>query len=248
MIYMGRIWGLASGEVAGREVLLDGIERTMELPLMILSPTMIPLLAGLLLWEPGPIPRPVVLGLYVLIWTIFAAELAVRVAIAPKRARYLRQNWFDVLVALFPAIRPLRIPLIILYGSRVYGRTVRFAHVDFLAAYAIGLVLVIATIVTTVERGQDSPVDSFPDALWWSIATVTTVGYGDVVPVTVAGRAFAYVLMLGGIGLFAALTANLASMLARREDPGTAVVASLVEEVRDLRETLERMGRRDAPP
>lgn len=245
---MGKPGNLTSGRVAGREAVLDRIERATELPLMILSPAMIPLLAGLLLWEPGPIPRPVVFGLYMLIWAIFAAELTIRVGIAPKRAQYLRRNWFDVLVALFPAIRPLRIPLIVIYGSRVYGRTVRFAHVDFLAAYAIGLVLVIATIVTSVERGHDSPVDSFPDALWWSIATVTTVGYGDVVPVTVAGRAFAYVLMLGGIGLFAALTANLASMLARREDPGTAVVASLVEEVRELREALERTGGRDAPP
>ena len=43
-----------------------------------------------------------------------------------------------------------------------------------------------------------------PDALWWSIAVVTAVGYGDVVPVTHVGRAFAYVLMIGGTGLFGA--------------------------------------------
>lgn len=244
---MGRPEDLTSGPASGREALLDRIERTTELPLMILSPAMIPLFAGLLIWEPGPVPRPVVLGLYVLVWAVFVADLAIKTAIAPERAQYLRRNWFDVLVAMFPAIRPLRVPLIIVYGSRVYGRRVRFAHVDFLAAYAIGLVLVIATIVTSVERGHDSPVDSFPDALWWAIATVTTVGYGDVVPVTAAGRAFAYVLMLGGIGLFAALTANLASMLTKREDPGIAAVASLAEEVRELRETLERMNGRDAP-
>ena len=86
------------------------------------------------------------------------------------------------------------------------------AHVDFLAVYAIGLVLIVATLVMSAERGHNSELDSFPDALWWSIATVTTVGYGDVVPVTHVGRAFAYVLMIGGIGLFGALTANFASI------------------------------------
>ncbi len=146
---------------------------------------------------------------------------------------------------LLPVARPLRILWIVRYGSRAYRRPVRCAHVDFLGAYAGGLVLLIATIVTSLERGHDSPVDSFPDALWWSIATVTTVGYGDIVPVTAAGRAFAYLLMLGGIGLFGALTANLAAMLSRRVDPSLAALASLQDEVRELRAALERSRQRD---
>lgn len=245
---MGRPGDPTSAETARREALLDRIERSTELPLMLLSTATIPMLAGLLFWGPDPVLRPVGFGLYMLIWAIFATDLAVRTALAPDRGGYLRRNWFDVLVAVLPPVRPLRIPLIVVFGSRAYGRTIRLAHVDFLAAYAVGLVLVVATIVTSVERGRDSSIDSFPDALWWSIATVTTVGYGDVVPVTAAGRAFGYVLMLGGIGLFAGLTANLASMMTRREDPGSAALASLAREVRELRETLERTRGQDPPP
>ena len=67
---------------------------------------------------------------------------------------------------------------------------------------------------------------------------MTTVGYGDVVPVTQVGRAFAYVLMIGGIGLFGALTANFASILVRRDDRNSTAVAALVEEVKAMREDL----------
>ena len=53
--------------------------------------------------------------------------------------------------------------------------------------------------------------------------------------------AFAYVLMIGGIGLFRAFTANFASILARREDIGPAAVTDLVEEVHAMREELAEL-------
>ena len=55
------------------------------------------------------------------------------------------------------------------------------------------------------------------------------------------GRAFAYVLMVGGLGLFVALTANFASILVRKEDFGSAAVAALVEEVWAMREELAEL-------
>ncbi len=244
---MKRIANLRQMDRTDRDVLLDTVERRTELPLMILSSAMMPLLARLLLWDTGPVSSTAALALYASLWAIFAAELVFRLAIAAQPATYLRRNWFDLVVVLFPIARPLRIPLVIWRGSRAYGRVVRFAHVDYLAGYAIGLVLLIATIVTSVEQGHDSPIESFADALWWSIATVTTVGYGDIVPVTAAGRALAYVLMIGGIGLFATLTANFAAMLARREDPGAARIAALEGEVRALRQAVERFERQERP-
>lgn len=228
-----------------REVVLDRIERATELPMMLLSFALVPLLTAPLLWELRPASQVIAFACSLAIWALFAAELLIRLAIAPRRGRYLRRHWLDALAALLPVARPLRILWIALHGSRAYRRALRLARPDFLGAYAVGLVLVTATIVTSLERGHDSPVDSFPDALWWSVATVTTVGYGDIVPVTAAGRAVAYPLMLGGIGLFGALTANLASLLARREDPAAAALASLRDEVRGLREALERSGERE---
>ena len=245
---MGRLATLRSASADRRLALLAKIERATEVPLMILSAAMIPLIARIFVWESGPLSDSTAFTLYGAIWAIFVLELAARVVVAPQSTRYLRQNWFDAAAALIPVARPLRIPLILLIGSHAYGRRIRFAHVDFLAGYAVGLVLLVATIVTSVEQGRDSPIASFGDALWWSVATVTTVGYGDVVPITTAGRACAYVLMLGGIGLFAALTANLASLLTRREEPEQPDTAALSREVRELRETLERLQDRDPQP
>ena len=230
---------------ARREVLLDRIERIMELPLLVLGFAMVPALTALLLWDIGTASRIFSYSLVVTIWVVFAADLAVRLAISPKRLAYLRTHWLDVLAMLLPAARPLRIVWLIVFGSRAYRDVIRLARLDFIAVYAVGMVLVITTIVTSVERRHDSQIDSLGDALWWSVATVTTVGYGDVVPVTPVGRAFAYILMLGGIGLFGGLTANLASMLTRREDENFASLASLTEEVREMREELKLLRERD---
>ena len=230
-----------------REALLDRIERMTELPLMVLAFAMVPLLAAPLFWDLSPASEAVAFALDMFIWALFATDLAVKVAVAPRRVEYVRQHWLEVLIVLIPFARPLRILRLIVFGSRAYRAAIRLAHVDFLVVYAIGLVLIVATLVMSAERGNDSELDSFPDALWWAIATVTTVGYGDVVPVTQVGRAFAYVLMIGGIGLFGALTANFASILVRRGDTGSAAVAALVEEVRAMREELVEL-RQQPPP
>jgi voltage-gated potassium channel len=62
------------------------------------------------------------------------------------------------------------------------------------------------------ENAKGSNIHTYPDALWWAIVTVTTVGYGDRYPVSAGGRAVAVVLMLVGIGLIGVLTATVASV------------------------------------
>ena len=232
---------LSKADAEEREAIVDKLERITEIPLMVLAFLMVPLLLAPIYWDLTPEGESLVVTLDVLIWAIFAVDLVLKTAIAPRRLAYLREHWLEVLVVLIPFARPLRIVRIIVYGSRAYRGAVRLARVDFLVAYAVGLVVLIAAIVTSVERGHESRLDSFPDALWWAVVTVTTVGYGDIVPVTEAGRARALVLMIGGVALFGALTANLASTFMRRETPNSAVVASLVEEVRLMRDEVARL-------
>ena len=218
-----------------REAFLVRIEQLSELPLLVLSFAMIPLLVGPVLWDMSADTDVLFVTLDTFIWAVFAVDLGARVLIAPKRLAYVRQHWLEVLIVVIPFARPLRLVRLVVFGSRAFRGARRLAHVDFLLVYAIGLVVIAATVVTSVEAGHDSSIGSFPDALWWAVVTVTTVGYGDMVPVTPVGRAIAFVLMFGGIGLFGALTANLASILVRTEDTSKAALDRLVREVESLR-------------
>ena len=66
------------------------------------------------------------------------------------------------------------------------------------------LLLLASSLVFYAESGaQPDKFSSIPETMWWGIITLTTVGYGDVYPVTIAGRALAGVMAILGIGLFA---------------------------------------------
>jgi voltage-gated potassium channel len=66
-------------------------------------------------------------------------------------------------------------------------------------------------LLAALEKAVGARINTFGDALWWSMSTVTTVGYGDESPVTGEGRMVAVLLMVGGIGLVGAVTATMAS-------------------------------------
>lgn len=224
-----------------REALLLEMERRTELPLLILSIVMIPLLLGPFLWNLSDTEDATFFALDTFIWAMFAVDLAAKVAVTTDRPAYLRSHWLELLVVLVPFARPLRIVRLVVFGSRAFVGAGRFAHADFLLVYAIGLIVIGATAVTTFEAGQDSQINSFSEALWWSVVTITTVGYGDVVPVTAEGRAFAIVLMVGGIGIFGGLTAQLASFFVRQDEPRRQDTDNLAHEISSLRAEIIKL-------
>jgi voltage-gated potassium channel len=85
------------------------------------------------------------------------------------------------------------------------------------------LLLVSASILYVLEaEAQPQAFGSIPRTLWWSVATLTTVGYGDVYPVTPLGRIFAGLTAIAGIGLIAMpagiIAAALSDLVQRRRD------------------------------
>jgi voltage-gated potassium channel len=238
---MKKLRDIHTPDIAQREALLHRIERLTELPLLILAFIMIPLLVGPLLWKLPPSEEALFLTLDWFIWALFAVDLAIKLIIAPHRLAYLKRHWLEVLVVVVPFFRPLRIVRVFIFGSRAWVGTRRLVNVDFLLVYGVGLVMITATVVASVEGGEGASIRSFPDALWWSMATITTVGYGDMVPISTVGRAMGYILMLGGIAFFSGITANLASFLVKGRDTRDKALHNLVVEVEGLRKELGRL-------
>jgi len=106
---------------------------------------------------------------------------------------------------------------------------------------AVGLIVAVATVLAisaaVLERLLEPKVfDTFPHALWFTITTVTTVGYGDYVPESGAGRLVASALMLTGLGLIPLITSVVVSILVSQRSR-----EAREQEMQDLRLILERL-------
>ncbi|MEP9380779.1 potassium channel family protein [Nocardioides sp. KR10-350] len=191
-------------------------------------------------------------------WAAFALDFFVRLALAADRWRFLKRNLLDLLVVVLPLLRPLRL-LRLIALLRILNRRAASGLRGQVTTYVAGgsslLAFVGALTILKAERGNpDANITSFGDAIWWSITTMTTVGYGDTFPVTTTGRFIAAGLMICGIALLGAVTATLASWLVQSvteaeereaedaEDLRAEVVA-LREQVRQLVEHLNASDR-----
>ncbi|MBN2646909.1 MAG: two pore domain potassium channel family protein [Thiotrichales bacterium] len=179
------------------------------------------------------------------LWLVFVAELLLNVTLVKQRMLYLAQNWLSMLVIILAipwiewgtdwalGLALLRLMLLLRFISgfftdlmTLFGRN-RFGRI--LIGFAL-LVLVSAGIFALLEQR------SFGEGLWYAVVTITTVGYGDVVPVTEAGRAFGIVLIVFGVLLFSLVTANLAAFLIESEQ------RKLQQNIlRSVRETEKRL-------
>jgi voltage-gated potassium channel len=105
---------------------------------------------------------------------------------------------------------------------------------------ALGLIVGVATVLAitaaVLERLIDPAFDTFPQALWFAVSTVSTVGYGDYVPESGAGRVVATVLMLTGLALIPLITSAVVSILVSQRSR-----EARDEELRDLSQILERL-------
>ena len=224
-----------------RHELLTKLEGITEIPLMILSLIMIPLLVGPFLWDlPENIERRYFL-LDSAIWIIFLVDMSAKIWLSSSRIQYIKAHRLELIAVLVPWFRPLRIIRLVVFTMKGYRGLTRAGKPDFLLVYAVALVSISSTLVTTFENNYESKLDSFGDVLWWSIVTITTVGYGEMVPQSSMGRAVAVVLMLGGIGLFGAITANLASFFTKNDDSNTSQTEQLTKEIQELRAEIRRI-------
>jgi len=173
------------------------------------------------------------------IWSIFAAEVVVMLAIVPERRSWLHAHLLEVaVVVLTPPFLPsslqalrairllrlVRLLLLVKYARRVFSlEGVRFA----------GLVAVVTALAGGAAFASAEPGHSTWDGVWWAVATMTTVGYGDLSPETTAGRLVGIAVMLVGVGFIALVTGAVAERF----------LAGTVEHVEEDVEELESADR-----
>jgi voltage-gated potassium channel len=194
-----------------------------------------------------------------LIWGIFAAEIVAILVVAPRKKAALRAHWLDAaivvvtvplygrllsslrLIRLVRLMRLLRIGVVLSRALQAERRLTTKNTFRFAAIATLFLVFIAGAAEATVDQGDFG---TFWDGIWWAVVTVTTVGYGDLYPHTVAGRLIAMLLMLVGIGFIAVLTASVASIFVKtdRQDETKAIAQTLAQIQADLAELKARLN------
>ena len=221
-----------------RDKLISKISSITESPLIILAFAMIPLLVGPYIWDLTPDEKETFKRLDQIIWGIFVANLIIKVIISPRRLSFLKTNILEVIVVL-PYLQPLRI---IFFGSKAIWGMTKISRPDFLIVVSGGLVIISAMVVTTLERSRNPELGSFPDALWWAIVTITTVGYGNQEPVTFFGRIVAVVLMITGVGFFGAIAANLAAFFVKKDEGSQ--IQQIQHDISEINKKLDQISKK----
>ena len=132
--------------------------------------------------------------------------------------------------------------------QRGVERLTLFKAVRMVATVALGLALVAAILELLIDSG----INGFGNAMWWAIVTVTTVGYGDVVPETTVGRIVGAGLMLVGVSAIPIATSLVVSVFITRmqeklREQDSAERAEIIRHIERLEEMLERMSESTGP-
>lgn len=154
---------------------------------------------------------------------VFALTYFIRFYLAKDKKHFFIKNFFDLL-----AIIPLQFFHVGLLGKsnrvfRMINLLEKLGHKKNSILYRNGFVYTLYTIICIIFVGAGffsiAEKVSYTESIWWSIATITTVGYGDIVPKTIWGRVIASITMFFGIGFISMLTSTLTTHFRNKKIP-----------------------------
>ena len=195
------------------------------------------------------------------IWIVFLVDYIWRFSISKSKWSFIINNIFDLLAilplnAIFTVFRLGRIfrlarltklvklirllRIIGLTGKlekklKIFLRTNGLIYILYVNFF---IVLVGSSILSVVEE------KSFSDSVWWSLVTVTTVGYGDIVPSSLFGKWLAVLLMLVGIGTIGMLTSSLTNFFVKDESKTQINLDKLYKEIENQRQLIESQDKK----
>lgn len=158
------------------------------------------------------------------IWGIFVIDYLYFFIRSDSKRNYVKKHIFE-LIAIVPlgqgfllarGFRVIRLIRLTAIGSRYIGPVYQFLKERHLHKLFIALIVIILIMPIPIVFVEPH-IHSYADALWWTIVTTTTVGYGDMSPVTPIGRVIAVILMIFGIGLIGLVTSALTSVFIEKD-------------------------------
>lgn len=175
----------------------------------------------------GPLPYTYITDWF--LWAFFLLETLVLTAVVDDKARYLRNNWSNLVIVVagmpllwqaFPhagglrALRLLAMFTMLMNMSGSFQKIMGRNHLGPTLMVSFIIIIMAGTLMAVIDPNVQTPMDG----IWWAWVTVTTVGYGDIVPGSTAGRLFGSVLILMGIGLFSMMTASFSAFFMQQEE------------------------------
>jgi voltage-gated potassium channel len=200
-------------------------------------------------WDFAPDVRGIVWALRIALSAVYGIDLAIRGVLAGHPVRYALANPLALASVLLPPVR-------VIFSLRLARSMFRRGHLARFLLVAALLVLNGAVIVYLFERhAPDSNIHTLGESVWWSLVTVTTVGYGDFYPVTTVGRITAGFIMGTGLLTLAVVTAQVASgfvaqgpsRAGRRPEPEAAPPEVTLAELDRRLARIEQLLTRPAP-
>jgi voltage-gated potassium channel len=202
-------------------------------------------------------------------WIVFVVDFVVH----QRRLERYVATWlgrFDLLVVVLTApwfllpgpddsrfvvlIRLARVARLLMAGT---GARRLFERLGRVALIAVAVLVIGAAVAYRAEHPTNPEFATYGDSLWWAVVTLTTVGYGDIVPQTTAGRLDGVMIMVTGVGVLAVLAGSLASFFRRGGSDGEtpdddesatpdlgAQVGELRDQVAALTEEIARLSAR----
>ena len=194
-----------------------------------------------------------------LLWGVFVVDYGWRFFLSKEKWRFIIENIFDLLAilplnAIFTVFRLGRIfrlarltkllkltRLLRIVGltgklEKKVSRLLRTNGLLYILYLNSFIVLLGSSILSVVEE------KSFSDSLWWSLVTVTTVGYGDIIPTSIFGKWLAVLLMLVGIGTIGMLTSALTNFFVKDNPDEQIKLDKLQYEILSQRILLEKQS------
>lgn len=161
---------------------------------------------------------------YIVLWVGVCFEYFTKLYFSKHKLEYVKNEWFSLIILVFPVLRPLQIFglsrfIILIVTRQLYSKFIFLQESRVLEILLVSIVVVILSADLFLVFEQSAPntrFNNFTDALWFSVVTVATIGYGDVVPVTLPGRILATFLIIFGVSVFGIITGTISSYLVTR--------------------------------